>query len=92
MDALGVLAAGTGRRDLQLLVAERRARRAWPMADGMLELVRTLAANGSRERAAEVLSQHAWLAGFTGGAEALGRAWLAIGDAEQARWFSFAPR
>jgi tetratricopeptide (TPR) repeat protein len=87
MDALNALAARTGRRELQLLVAERRARRAWPMADGMLDLVRTLAANGSRERAAEVLSQHAWLAGFTGGAEALGRAWLATGDAEQARGF-----
>jgi tetratricopeptide (TPR) repeat protein len=87
MDALSALAARTGRRDLQLLVAERRASRAWPMADGMLDLVRTLAVNGSRERAAEVLSQHAWLAGFTGGAEALGRAWLALGDAEQARGF-----
>ncbi len=87
MEALRVLVAQTGRRDLQLLVAEAAARRSWPAADGMLEWVRLLAASGSRERAAEVLAQHAWLAGFSGGAEALGRAWLATGDTEQARGY-----
>ena len=87
LDALRDFVRGAGRADLQLLVAEKSARRSWPSADGMLELVRLLAANGSRERAAEVLSQHAWLAGFAGGAEALGRAWLALGDAAQARAF-----
>ncbi|MEO6786638.1 MAG: hypothetical protein ABI318_10940, partial [Chthoniobacteraceae bacterium] len=87
LDMLRDTARNAGRRDLQLLVAEYAARRAWPAADGMLEHVRLLAANGSRERAAEVLTQHAWLAGFNGGAEALGRAWLAVDDAEKARTF-----
>ncbi|MEO6785215.1 MAG: hypothetical protein ABI318_03690, partial [Chthoniobacteraceae bacterium] len=92
-DALRDVARSTGRGDLKLPVAERAARRAWPSADGMLEWVRLLATNGSRERAAEVLTQHAWLAGFTGGAEALGRAWLAVGDVEKARtFFSLAMR
>ena len=70
-----------------MLVAEKAARDSWPSADGMLEHVRVLAANGARERAAEVLGQHAWLSAFTGGAEALGRAWLAMGDAGLARNF-----
>ena len=87
LDALRNLVRETGRADLQLLVAEKAARESWPSADGMLEHVRVLAANGSRERAAEVLGQHAWLSGFAGGAEALGRAWLAAGDAGQARTF-----
>ena len=87
LEALRSLVRETGRADLQLPVAESASRRSWPSADGMLEQVRVLAANGSRERAAEVLAQHAWLAGFTGGAEALGRAWLALGDAAQARAF-----
>ncbi len=87
LETLRSLARETGRADLQLAVAERGARRSWPSADGMLEYVRLLAANGARERAAAVLGQHAWLAGFTGGAQALGHAWLALGDAEQARAF-----
>jgi tetratricopeptide (TPR) repeat protein len=87
METLSGLLAGSGMRDLQLLVAETRARHSWPMADGMLEWVRLLAAGGARERAAEVLAQYAWLAGFAGGAEALGRAWLGVGDTEHARGF-----
>ncbi len=76
-----------GRTDLELAVAERIARRSWPAAGGMLEYVRLLASNGRRGRAVEVLEQHSWLAGFSGGAEALGRAWLSIGDAAMARGF-----
>jgi tetratricopeptide (TPR) repeat protein len=53
----------------------------------MLEQVRLLAAKGSREQAAALLARHAWLTGFTGGAEALGRTWLALGDAAQAKAF-----
>ena len=87
LEALRNLVRESGRVDLQLPVAEKIALRSWPSAEGMLEHVRLLAANGSRERAALVLGQHAWLAAFTGGAEALGRAWLALGDAEQARAF-----
>ncbi len=87
LDAMRALARETGRADLQLLIAEKVARDSWPSADGMLEDVRALAANGARERAAEVLGQHAWLCAFAGGAEALGRAWLALGDAVQARNF-----
>jgi tetratricopeptide (TPR) repeat protein len=87
MESLGAVVTDSGRRDLQLFFAETRARRSWPMADGMLEWVRLLVENDSREQAREVLTRHAWLVGFTGGAEALGRAWLAIGDAEQARGF-----
>ncbi len=85
IEELGAIARGARRADLQLLVAERAARDGWPSADALLEWVRLLAANGSRERAAEVLRQHAWLAGFTGGAEALGRAWLGVGDTARAR-------
>ncbi|MEO6740149.1 MAG: hypothetical protein ABIP20_07850, partial [Chthoniobacteraceae bacterium] len=85
--ALRDIASRAGRPDLQLMIAERAAARAWPSADVMLEWARLLAANGSRGRAAEVLAQHAWLAGFTGGAEALGRAWLAAGDTGKAREF-----
>ena len=80
-------AGNAGLAALRLLVAERAAQRGWPSADGMFEWVRLLAANGSRERAAEVLTRHAWLAGFNGGAEALGCAWLAAGDLEKAREF-----
>ncbi len=93
LDEMGGIVRRAGRADLQLLVAERVARRAWPSADGMFAWVRLLAANGARERAAEVLSRHAWLAGFGGGAESLGRAWLAAGETEKARDFlSFAMR
>jgi len=84
---LGVLARQARRAELQLLLAEAKARRSWPLADGMFEWVRLLDANGHRERAREVLAQHAWLASMPGGAEALGRAWLAVGDPAQARTF-----
>jgi tetratricopeptide (TPR) repeat protein len=87
LEVLGNFAHEIRRADLQLLVAESIACRSWPSADGMLEHVRLLAANGSREHAAEVLAQHAWLEGFSGGAETLGRAWLDLGDAVQARAF-----
>jgi tetratricopeptide (TPR) repeat protein len=87
LEALRILVRSAGRADLQLLVAEKTAMRSWPSADGMLEQVRLLAASGSRERAAQLLAQHAWLAGFAGGAETLGRAWLSLGDAAQAQAF-----
>ena len=87
LEALGNVVRETGAADLQLPVAENVARRSWPSAEGMLAHVRLLGANGSREQGAAVLAQHGWLAGFTGGAEALGRAWLALGDADQARGF-----
>ena len=87
LDTVREITREPGRADLRLLVAEDAARRAWPSADAMLAWVRLLAANGSRDRATEVLARHAWLAGFSGGAEALGRAWLAAGDPEKAREF-----
>jgi tetratricopeptide (TPR) repeat protein len=87
LDALRALVRETRRADLQLLVAEKIASRSWPAADGMLEHVRLLVANGWRERAAGVLGGQAWLAAFSGGAESLGRAWLTLGDAGQAQTF-----
>jgi tetratricopeptide (TPR) repeat protein len=85
VEKLATFAQQARRPDLQLLVAETKARRSWPLADGMFDWVRLLDAGGLRERAKEVLSQHAWLASQAGGAEALGRAWLSVGDAAQAR-------
>ncbi len=87
LDDMGGILRGARRADLQLPVAERVAQRAWPSAAGMFKWVRLLVATGSRERAAEVLTRHAWLAGFGGGAEALGRAWMSAGDMERAREF-----
>ena len=90
LDALDAIALGGRRADLQMMIAERAAQRGWPSADGMLEWVRLLDASGSssaREQAKEVLARHSWLAGFTGGAEVLGRAWFAVGEPEKARDF-----
>jgi len=85
--ALRTLVRETNRMDLQLMVAEKNARRSWPSPDGMMEWIGLLAANGSWEPAAEKLGQCAWVAGFAGGAELLGRAWLALGDTGRAQAF-----
>ncbi len=86
-DALRSVARISGRADLRLLVAERMALRGSPMGDEMLEWLRLLDGNGARARVKEVLSRHAWLVGFSGGAEVMGRAWFAVGQAEKAREF-----
>ena len=85
--ALNAVAIGAHRADLRLMIAERDAQRDWPSADGMLKWVRLLDASGARENAKEVLARHSWLAGFTGGAEVLGGAWLALGEPGKARDF-----
>ncbi|MEQ1850343.1 MAG: hypothetical protein ABMA01_02010, partial [Chthoniobacteraceae bacterium] len=77
----------THRPELRPLVAEANARRSWPLARGTLEWARLLDSQGSREEARSVLRRHDWLAGFPGGAEALGQVWLDVGDPEEARRF-----
>ena len=86
-DTLNAIAIGAHRADLRLMIAERAAQRGWPSADGMLEWVRLLDANGARGQAKDVLARHSWLAGFTGGAEVLGRGWFALGEPAMARDF-----
>ncbi len=87
LDELRSMAREFGRVDLELSIAGKIASRSWPAAGGMLDLVRLLAASGERGRAEGILSRHSWLAGFNGGAEALGRAWLSLGDVPRARGF-----
>ena len=87
LEKLDALLEREHRPELRLLVAEANARGSWPYADGTLAWVRLLDAQGAREEARSVLARHGWLAGFAGGAKALGRSWLALGGAEQARTF-----
>jgi Flp pilus assembly protein TadD len=76
-----------GQPELRLLVAEKNARRGWPMPQATIEWIRLLAATGHRAAARQLLEQHRWLIAFPGGAELLGETWLNFGDAENARPF-----
>ena len=67
----------------RLLVLEAHARKSWPDAEPTLAWVRALDAAGQRE----ALGRYEWLGAFEGGAEAMGRAWLELGEAERARGF-----
>ena len=87
IEKIAGLAAQMHRPELRLRVAEAAARRSWPMAQGTLDRVALLDAQGNREEARRVLEAHSWIAGFSGGAEALGRSWLALGDPSKAREF-----
>ena len=87
LEKIDALLERAHRLELRLMVAEVNARRSWPEADGTLAWVRLLDAQGAREEARTVLAKHSWLAGFAGGAEALGRSWLSLGDVSQARGF-----
>lgn len=87
IEKLGRLFEQAHRPELRLLAAEAGARQSWPDAQGTLEWVRLLDAQGAREQARTVVARHEWLAGFGGGAEALGISWLALGDASRAREF-----
>lgn len=89
-DALGRMDAELARSRhpaLRLDVAAARAKRGWPYAEATFDWVRLLDGQGQRERARQVLDEHSWLTGTTGGAAHLGHAWLSLGDAEKARSF-----
>jgi tetratricopeptide (TPR) repeat protein len=87
LEKLDALLRKAHRPELRPMVAEAIARHSWPFARGTLEWARLLDSQGSREEARDVLRRHEWLAGFPGGAEALGQIWLDLGDAQEARRF-----
>ena len=68
-------------------VAKRAMELTVPASAGLEEYVALLDALGRREAARNALTEHEWIASFTGNSNVLGRLWMSLGEPERARGF-----